>query len=385
MRGSRAMGGGLALLALAALLMVASAGPVTDKPWPVFTAEEVRQCGRIRTPEITVTPSRLLLFAQCRSANASVGSTADTSRAFDNMVHAKVVSKASIDNGRTWANFTVHTPVAHSHGAAIYDRVAKQVVFQFQYHPNSNPDNHSSYLQRVSHDDGLSWPGGTRDITAQLDGCNPHRPLGMMVESGGSKIQSSSGRLLFAGHTLLSNVSGAGNSCVCLSDDHGATYHSSNLFQDNELSMVELAPGRLLMNGRAGSNSWSPNRTQYFSVNDGTSWGEGHPTSLQDNHWPDNHNQKGCEAALIAVPNLTGTTAGSRPPVLFFSEPTGPKRTGLVLRCSRDGGVTPHPAPKPTSSHSNACPVTPQAHARACVTWPGRRCDLAGPPGGQRS
>ena len=127
-----------------------------------------------------------------------------------------------------------------------------------------------------------------------------------------SKIQSSSGRLLFAGHTLLSTVSGAGNSCVWFSEDHGTTYHSSNLFQDNELSMVELAPGRLLMNGRAGSNSWSPNRTQYFSVDDGKSWGAGHPSLLQDNHWPDNHNQKGCEGALIAVPNLTDTGIGSR-------------------------------------------------------------------------
>ena len=121
------------------------------------------------------------------------------------------------------------------------------------------------------------------------------------------------------------------------SDDHGISYHSSNRFQDNELSMVELAPGRLLMNGRAGSNSWSPNRTQYLSVNDGTSWGAGHPTSLQDNHWQDNHNQKGCEAALLALPSLA---TGGRPPVLFFSEPIGPTRTALVLRCSRDGGAT---------------------------------------------
>ena len=125
-----------ALLVASTLLLAAAAGPV-DKPWAVFTADEVRQCGRIRTPEITVTPSRLLLFAQCRSANAStlgsaadasLGSAVDASRALDNMLHAKVVSKSSTSSGRTWANFTVHTPAAHSHGAAIYDRVAKQVV-----------------------------------------------------------------------------------------------------------------------------------------------------------------------------------------------------------------------------------------------------------------
>lgn len=44
------------------------------------------------------------------------------------------------------------------------------------------------------------------------------------------------------------------------SDDHGETYTSANRFLGNEVSMAELAPGRLIMNGRAGQHPWNPNR-----------------------------------------------------------------------------------------------------------------------------
>ena len=65
---------------------------------PVFTSEEVGQCRKIRIPELAVTPSQILLFAQCRDAN---GSSA-VAGLRDDMVHAKVVSKASTDGGETW-------------------------------------------------------------------------------------------------------------------------------------------------------------------------------------------------------------------------------------------------------------------------------------------
>jgi hypothetical protein len=163
---------------------------------------------------------------------------------------------------------------------------------------------------------GLTW-GGVRDITDQLDRCNPYRPVEMEAESAGSKIQSSSGRLLFTGHTQNND------SCVWYAVTHGETSHTSYRFQGNEISMAELAPGRLLLNGRSGSgSSWNPNRTQYLSsdvgatrvMSDchfavplnqfipgflsnsvavfrkwqsdttlGATWSQGHPTSLQDN------------------------------------------------------------------------------------------------------
>ena len=98
------------------------------------------------------------------------------------MVQAKVVSKSSTDWGETWSNFTVHTPVSYSHGAALYDRVTEKVVLQYQKHQSSDPELNSSYYQRISSDDGLTW-GPERDITSQLRLCNPFSPIEMEVES----------------------------------------------------------------------------------------------------------------------------------------------------------------------------------------------------------
>lgn len=300
-----------------------------DTPWPVFTAKEVAQCGKIRIPELTQTPSRIIIWAQCRSANAS------SSSSFDNMLHAKVVSKMSTDHGKSWSNWTIHTPKQYSHGKGIYDRVAKTVVFQYQHHPSADPEANSSYLQRISKDDGLTW-SAERDITDQLVGCNPYRPIEMEVESAGSNIQTSSGRLVFTGHSKNND------SCTWYSDDHGSTYHSSNRFSGNEISVAELSPGNLIMNGRGGSHVWNPNRSQYYSTDDGTTWGAAEASVLTDN------NQFGCEAALIAMKMkpTVGSESDSEhavvlaPAVLFYSEPVGASRTDLVLRCSLDGGAT---------------------------------------------
>jgi hypothetical protein len=54
--------------------------------------------------------------------------------------------------------------------------------------------------------------------------------------------------VLFTGHSKKND------SCVWYSDDHGGSYHSTNRFPGNEISMAELAPGRLLLNGRAGAH-----------------------------------------------------------------------------------------------------------------------------------
>ena len=86
-----------------------------------------------------------------------------------------------------------------------------------------------------------------------------------------------------------------------------------------------------MLNGRGLNFPWDPNRTNYFSADDGTTWTAGEPSPLTDN------NAFGCEAALIAVP---APTSGAQQPTLYFSEPVGANRTNLVLRCSHDGGKT---------------------------------------------
>ena len=373
----------------------------THGPWEVFTSQQVAGCGRIRIPELAITPSRIILFAQCRgvatatapkatvklayyqnnttvttamprlasaaaAAALSSGGTSGTSVG-DNMINATVISVHSQDGGRSWSNYTVHTPVSYSHGAPVYDRVRKRVLLQYQHHPNVNPELNSSYKQRISLDDGVTW-GPERDITHLLSHCNPQSPQQMEVESAGSKIQSSSGRILFTGHSH-----GAG-SAIWYTDDGGDTFTCESRFAGNEISMAELAPGHLVMNGRAGTFPWAPHRTHWESFDDGKTWSDPSQSQLLDDGGHE------CEGALIAANFTTTVSQGAmggledgRPQpnspltsslrnsgvvqkgqnrklaaavvsrtVIFFSEPEGtmPKRTALALRCSFDGGKT---------------------------------------------
>ena len=50
----------------------------------------------------------------------------------------------------------------------------RQVVLQYQYHPNAMPELNSRTLQRISRDDGLTFSSEV-DLTDQLNGCNPFR------------------------------------------------------------------------------------------------------------------------------------------------------------------------------------------------------------------
>ena len=62
----------------------------------------------------------------------------------------------------------------------------------------------------------------------------------LQAQSAGSKIQSSSGRLLFAGHATGRNGPKQSQVCIWFSDDGGETYNTSALFKGNEISMADL-------------------------------------------------------------------------------------------------------------------------------------------------
>ena len=187
-----------AFAAITCLIGASSASRNLLAGTPVFTAEEVSQCGDIRIPEVTVTPTGVLLLAQCRYANAS--GVGKGRRRLDDMSHAKVLTKFSEDFGKTWGPMTVLTPKrGHSHPQAVYDRKRKQVLLQYQYHPSVDPEFNSTMFQLTSTDDGKTW-SKKRDITSLLEQCNPDAPHDMQVGTAGAKIQTSSGRILFVGH-----------------------------------------------------------------------------------------------------------------------------------------------------------------------------------------
>lgn len=291
------------------VLMAVFAADVT-----IFTAKEVGQCGDIRIPQMTATPSGILLAAQCRFANQSD----DTG---DDMVHAKVVTKFSADFGSTWGPMRVLTPIAHSHGQVVYDAIRRRTILHYQRHPNADPTLNSTLFQRTSTDDGATW-GSERDITSLIARCNPNRPRDMQVGSAGSKIQTSSGRIIFLGHAN-------GNACRWWTDDGGETYNASLPYPGNEASVAEAAPGQIYMNARGLAYAWKGNRTSYWSVDDGSTFTEPAPCPVREDA------PFGCSAGLVADPKGEAAVGSAR---LFLSESVGPGRVGLAVHCSLDGG-----------------------------------------------
>eukprot|EP00039_Didymoeca_costata_P007616 m.101771 g.101771 ORF g.101771 m.101771 type:complete len:468 (-) comp13756_c0_seq1:23-1426(-) len=281
-------------------------------------------CGQIRTPEILNTGTRLVLFGQCRKAN-----TYNNSLIGDDMRDVRMLSVYSSDNGKTWSNATFITPIATSVGVGIYDRIRKTIVFQYQSFTSSNPYTGNKLLQMISKDDGETW-SAPEDITHFIAACNT--PDQQVCGAAGTRLQTSSGRLVFSGH------SGATPGlCVWYSDDGGATYTVSNtgLFTGNENSIADIGNGTLYMNGRGLSFPWAGHRTSYWSYDDGTTWSNG--SEARNLVEP---NSFGCDGAVIAVPNQN-TTLDSAPPRIFFSEPHGPgSRISLRVWCSLDAGKT---------------------------------------------
>lgn len=259
---------------------------------------------------------------ECSSKSLAQWSSDDASpakRVGDNDKDAKVIMKTSKDGGKTWTGFQVLSPgVSYSNGAGIYDRLSNKLVVQYNFIPggSTSPVVDTTLWQITSSDDGATWSKPV-NISGFLSPCNPDRN-NMQVQSAGSKVQTASGRLIWAGHDHSGNV------CVWFSDDHGVTYHTSNVIPGNEVSVAVANAEKhtLYMNGRQQS-PWAPHRTDYYSYDDGKTWTNGSKSELVED------SSGGCERSVI---NVGG--------VLYSMEPQGDKRTAMVASCSRDQGKT---------------------------------------------
>ena len=285
----------------------------------IFTEAEVASCGKIRIPQMTVTPSGVLLVAQCRMANM----TTPTGGLDDDQHLATVVSKFSTDGGLTWGAMKTLTGVGYSHGQVVYDAVRQRVLMQYQHHPSADPEFNSTLYQLFSTDDGATWSHPT-DINARVARCNPKAPNDMQVGTAGAKIQTSSGRIVFVGH-------GKGTACRWWTDDGGATYHTSSVYHANEAAVAEVAPRHVYMNARGSGFPWAGNRTSFWSDDDGKTFSEPVASPLGD---------VSCSAGLVAEPPDPEVNLSRPHARLFFSEPAGPGREGLTVHCSSDRGQT---------------------------------------------
>jgi hypothetical protein len=304
----------------------------------IFTHDEMQQCVRFRTPNLVGTPTSVHLIARCCGINRCSdhkSALSENRRRFhgvnqvgDNVKDCQVVVKSSRDGGVSWSGLQVVSPsgkTGYANGAGIYDRNRDQIVLQYQYIPLSStaPMVNVSYFQVISRDDSKTWMNPV-DITEQLRGCNPDSG-NMQAQSAGNKVQTGSGRLLFAGHAHGSEDSTG----VCLwhSDDGGVTYKTTPLTggkSEVSVANTEMHLNRLLINGRGNNFRWFPHRTDYRSSDNGDSWSAPSESELLED------GEKACERALIQGYNAT----------MFSSEPHLKKRAGMTISCSKDYGVT---------------------------------------------
>ena len=83
----------------------------------------------------------------------------------------------------------------------------------------------------------------------------PQRPKSHAGDTAGAKIQTSSGRILFAGH------GDQGLGCRWWTDTGQHIQHVLPVSSE-QVSLAEVAPD-LVMNGRSGRNPWKPHRTSW--------------------------------------------------------------------------------------------------------------------------
>ena len=289
----------------------------------VFTKEEVKRCTRIRTPSTLYNEDTgsIHVVARCCGINqcSGKGSTIHRRR-LDNDEDATVIMKTSTDGGATWGKFQTLSPKGQNHyanGAGIYDRHRKRLVVQYNYIPQGStaPVFNTTLWQIFSTDDGSTW-SEPQNLSPMLKNCNPNIN-NMEVQTAGSKVQTESGRLVWAGHDHASNV------CVWYSDDGGESYQTAKLIEGNEvsISIADAPKGVLYMNGRGGKR-FEPYRTDYYSYDNGASWTEGTKSQLMDD-------DGGCEGSIL---NVNG--------IIYFMEPTDKGRTKMTMHCSKDQGKT---------------------------------------------
>jgi hypothetical protein len=292
----------------------------------VFTEAEVKNCTRIRTPSLAFNPAKgtAHVVARCCGANQCSskppGPKAVAAQLGDNDADARVIMKTSSDSGASWGRLQTLSPsgqTSYANGQAIYDVKRGALVVQYNYIPRGNTKGvyNTTFWQITSTDDGVTWSSPT-DITHYLAKCNTNIS-NMQVGTAGSKLQTRSGRLVFAGHDHADHV------CVWYSDDGGLSYTTAPMIEGNEVS-IALGAGdnSLYMNGRGGSR-FGKHRTDYWSTDNGATWSRGMRSELIEDA------SGGCEASLLTVGGA-----------IIFLEPTGEHRTAMRASCSRDGGKT---------------------------------------------
>ena len=281
----------------------------TKSPAPVFSDDDVKKCIRIKTPELITSGP---LTGSGRHWHV-IATCCEGGHVEDD---AKVIMATSSDDGKTWGKTQFLAEGKPAHGPnGIYDKIKDRLLVQY-----NSPDDSKTY-QIISSDHGHSWSKPV-DLSHQLKDC------GHTGETAGSRIQTSTGRLLWYGG---GSDHGKYRSCFWYSDDHGETYQTNAVKSiENEVSfsMVDHGGGGFIYaNGRSINPDWKPYRIDYVSRDDGKTWGKS-KSALKD------------PATEVERSLVYGDG------VLYTASPKGTKdgpRMELIVSCSKDNGHTwPH-------------------------------------------
>ena len=343
-------------LATASLLSACASQPVSTD---VFVA------GRdgfavYRIPAIVrAHDSNLLAFAEAR---ANIGDQAAN----------KLVLKRSADGGATWGPLqVVADDGANSlnNPTAVVLRKSGRVLLMYQRYPKGVGEGKvipgltgdkicRSFLTH-SDDGGATWTAPT-DVTASVK-----RPIVATSTASGPGIGIELARGSHAGRVLIPFNQGPGGHWkvyAAFSDDGGATWKYGETAPEktyeggNEVQMVELGDGSVLLNARKQGGK-ARCRTTAISRDGGETWSElADAPVLVDSR---------CQGSILRHPG-TGDPARD---VLIFSNPAWPSsRTNGTIRLSRDGGKTwPVSRRLTDSDFAYSCLVSLDDHTLGCL------------------
>ena len=285
---------------------------------------------KFRIPAVVVTKAgTVVAFAEGRASIAD---------------HAAndMVLKRSTDGGRTWGPLIVvaedgdnclNNPTAlvlRDSGRILlmYQRYPKG-IHEHQVKPGVSGDQTCLNFLVSSDDDGKTW-SKPREITPQT------KPAGATSIASGPGIGIELRRGRHAGRIVFPFNHGPLRDCqvyAAYSDDRGKTWKYGDVapaekgFHGNEVQMVELSDGSVMLNSRGHSGKGF--RKVAVSGDGGQTW-----SKLRDDAaLPESR----CQGSII---RYEGATAGGKGAILFVNPAVPKGRTKGTVRLSEDDGAT---------------------------------------------
>ena len=284
-----------------------------------------------RIPSLVVTRAgTLLAFAEGRVS-------------IDDHARNKIVLRRSTDGGRTWGPLQVVAGDGReslNNPTAVVLHGSGRVVLMYQRYPESGGERHvkegvagdDTCLSFVtaSDDDGRTW-SEPADVTPQVK-----RPTGATSVASGPGVGTELRRGKHAGRIVFPFNQGPLGDCqvyAAYSDDGGKSWKYGAVApagadgRGNEVQMVELSDGRIMLNSRGSSGKHF--RKVAVSADGGESW-----SPLRDDAaLPESQ----CQASILRYDEPTGAGKGS---ILFVNPAVQKERTHGTVRLSEDDGAT---------------------------------------------